>query len=399
MCGVGAGIVWAPARAAAQRPISREAAVAAALTRGASVAVARATLATAHAQVQAARAYPNPALSATYSKDAPQYHAILDVPIDYTWLRGARIGAAAAADTSARYTFAFAHAAIRFDADTSYTRALAAAAHARLSRTNAADADSLLHMAVLRRDAGDASELDVQLATVNAGQLANAAAADELAVATALLDLQRVIGLDADQVTIALADSLQLPAVTAGGPTVADAATLQVAAASAALRSAEQTLAFERRNAWGAPSVQVGIEGHDPTSAETGLLPTVGVSLPFPLFNRNGGQIAVAAAERDRARAELALARRQTQTVIAQAVRERTVAMARAQRDQQLLASARRVGSMSMRAYQQGAAALPSVLEAERNARDVLAQYIDDVAAANRANDAVRLFTLTTRPQ
>jgi hypothetical protein len=95
----------------------------------------------------------------------------------------------------------------------------------------------------------------------------------------------------------------------------------------------------------------------------------------------------------------LALARRQTQTVIAQAVRERTVAMARAQRDQQLLASARRVSAMSMRAYQQGAAALPSVLEAERNARDVLAQYIDDVAAANRANDAVRLFTLTTRPQ
>jgi cobalt-zinc-cadmium efflux system outer membrane protein len=228
--------------------------------------------------------------------------------------------------------------------------------------------------------------------------LANAAAADELAAITALLDLQRVMGLDADHVTIALADSLLLPTVVAGAG-AADAATLQVAAASAALRSAEQTLAFERHNAWGAPSVQVGVEGHDPTSAETGLLPTVGVSLPFPLFNRNGGQIAVATAERDRARAELALAQRQTQTVIAQAVRERTVAMTRAQRDQQLLASARRVSAMSMRAYQQGAAALPSVLEAERNARDVLAQYVDDVAAANRANDAVQLFTLTTRPQ
>ena len=51
---------------------------------------------------------------------------------------------------------------------------------------------------------------------------------------------------------------------------------------------------------------------------------------------------------------------------------------------------------MSLEAYREGAIPLASVLEAERNARDVQAQYIDDVAAANSAHAAVQLFTLTT---
>src|SRR6185437_140193 len=94
-----------------------------------------------------------------------------------------------------------------------------------------------------------------------------------------------------------------------------------------------------------------------------------------------GGQIAVAAAERDRAAAELALARQESQAAITQATRERAVALLRAQRDQQLLESAQRVADMSLEAYREGAVPLANVLEAQRSARDVLAQYIDDVAA------------------
>jgi cobalt-zinc-cadmium efflux system outer membrane protein len=394
-CIVGAGLVTAPVAAAAQQTITREAAIAAALSRGGSIAVARTVAAAARAQVRAASAYPNPAFTTSYSKDTPQYHALLDVPVDLPWLRGARIGAAQAADTSAAYTFAFARAAIRFDADTAYTQALAAAAHARLSSRNAADADSLLRMAMTRRDAGDASELDVQLATVNAGQLENVSMADALAASSALLTVQRVMGLPTDSITIALGDSLTLPAAI-DSTLAGERPTLQVAAASAALRSAEETLAFERRNVWAAPAVQVGFDAHDPTVPQAGLLPTVGISLPLPLFNRNSGPVAVASAERDRAQAELALARQESRATITQALRERAVALLKAQRDQRLVASAQRVATMSLEAYREGAIALSGVLEAERNARDVLAQYIDDVAAANRSNESVRLFTLTS---
>src|SRR5437016_10072961 len=159
-----------PGLVAAQQPVTRAQAVAAALERGARIALGRADTAAARGVVRAARAFPNPIFSWTYTKAVPQYHAIVDLPLDVPWLRAPRIGAAAFERDAVRYGFAFERAAIRFDAETSYTHALAAAAHARLSHRNALDADSLLAMARLRREVGDASELDVRLAAVNAGR-------------------------------------------------------------------------------------------------------------------------------------------------------------------------------------------------------------------------------------
>ena len=68
-----------------------------------------------------------------------------------------------------------------------------------LSRRNALDADSLLHMVERRRDAGDASDMDVELARVNAGQQANIAAADSLTWISTLLDLQAALGMTSDR--------------------------------------------------------------------------------------------------------------------------------------------------------------------------------------------------------
>jgi hypothetical protein len=50
---------------------------------------------------------------------------------------------------------------------------------------------------------------------------------------------------------------------------------------------------------------------------------------------------------------------------------------------------------MSLQAYAEGAIALPSVLEAERNAREALGRYIDDVAAADDIAAAVALLSAT----
>src|SRR6266704_4130025 len=194
-----------------QQPVTRADAVAAALARGARAAFGRADTAAAAAVLHGARLYPNPALAATYTKDVPHYHYIADLALDLPWLRSARIGAAASARDAARYGFAFERAALRFDVDTAYTRALAAAAHARLSRRNASDADSLLRMARLRREVGDVSELDVRLAEVNAGQLLNVAVDDSLAALDGLLAVQFAMGLPAEAASIALADSLVPP--------------------------------------------------------------------------------------------------------------------------------------------------------------------------------------------
>ncbi len=379
-----------------QQPITRADAVQAALTRGPRLGVAAADTAAARAQLLTARALPNPVFNGTYSKAVPQWHYILDLPIDYPWLRGSRVASANLAQRAAGYRFAYEREAIALDADTTYTRAQAAMEHARLSHRNAIAADSLRRMAVLRRDAGDASDLDVELATVFAGQQENLAAADSLELQSALLDLQTVMGTVSDHVAVVPSDSLSLPPIDGGAaPAVQSGTRLQVAAAEASLASAEQAVRLQRRTAFPLPSITAGVEFGDPSGAEPGLLPTVGFALPIPIFDRNRGPIAQAEAERQRAQAELALARVESDAQVARARRARDLAIARAQRDRVLLTSAERVATMSLRAYQEGASSLPNVLEAQRTAREILGQYIDDVAAAWNASAALRVFTLT----
>jgi len=373
-----------------QRPVTRAQAVEAALAGGARAALGRADTALAAGVLGAARAFPNPSLAATYTKDVPHYHYIADLALDLPWLRSARIGAAASAHQAARYGFAFERAAIRFDVDTTYTRALAALARARLSRRTARDADSLLTMARLRREVGDVSELDVRLAEVNAGQLESIAVDDSLAALDALLGVQLAMGLPADTPAITLADSLAPPADTVPGD---PREPLRVTAAAATLRSAERALTFAHRSVFAAPSLQVGIERGDPTEPAGTVLPTVGVSLPFPLFSWNRGEIRQARAARDRAQAQLDETRRESAADMSRARRLLAAAFERVRRGRRLLASADRVAAMSLRAYAEGAIPLANVLEAQRNARDALARYIDAVGLVNNAVGAVRLLT------
>ena len=276
-------LVLTPLLVSAQQPVTRADAVAAALARGARVAVSRADTIAALGGVRAARAFPNPTFSGSYTKDPPNYHALADLPLDLPWLRSPRIGAAEAARDATRYRFAFERAAIRFDVDTTYTRSLATALHARLSRRTADDADSLLRIAELRRDVGDVSELDVRLAAVNAGQLENTALDDSLAALTMLLSLQLQMGLSGDSAGITLRDSLVAPPDST--IPASTAALLPIAAAEASLRSAERTLSFTRAGLF-APSFEIGFDKGDAGSASPNqLLPVIGFSLPVPLFN------------------------------------------------------------------------------------------------------------------
>ncbi len=379
---------------AQQQAVTRNDAIQAALARGPRLAIARADTAAARAQLVTAGAWQNPVLATSYTKSAPQVHITLEMPIDFPGVRSSRIRSAQASLLAAGYRFRFEQAAIALDADTTFTHAQAAIAHARLSRRNAADADSLLRMSVARRDAGDASELDVQLATVNAGQQENIAVADSVAAIIALDNLRTVMGIPAATTPLALVDSLSAPA--RDSVTAPAGIALPVAAASAALTAAEIGVRLQHRSVLGSPSLLAGFETRDPTGSEPGILPTVGISIPLPLLNRNRGPIALAEAERARARAELDLARLESAAQLARAVRERAGALARVARDQTLVASANRVAAMSLTAYRAGAVSLPNVFEAQRNAREVLAQYIDDVAAALIANSTLRLLTLTT---
>lgn len=375
--------------AVAQTPVTRADAIAAALARGPRALLARADSAAAGADLAVARAFANPTLSAGYTKDIPRYHATLDLPLDWPWVRAPRVGAARAGAAAAGYRYAFARAAARFEADSAYTGALAAAAHARLSRADAAAADSLLRVARLRHAAGDASTMDVRLAEIAAGELANAAADDSLAALGALLDLQELMGLPADTARVTLADTLAPPDT---GAAPAPATPLPVLAAEADLRAAERAASVARAANLPAPSLQVGVDNGDPTGQERGLLPTVGVAIALPLFSWNGGLRQRAAADRERAAVTLDATRRAAAADLAQAARRRALAVAKVARDGPLVASADSVAALFAEAYAEGAVSLPDVLEARRNARDVLARYVDDLALANTAAAFYRLL-------
>ncbi|HXT17648.1 MAG TPA: TolC family protein [Gemmatimonadaceae bacterium] len=373
-------------------PYSRASAVETALDRGARLGVARADTAVATAALIGARALPNPTLSAAYSKARPRYHFTVDVPIDFPMLRQLRIRAAQVGVQAAQLRYQFARASIALDADTTYTHAIAAREKLVLSRRNALDADSLLHMVERRRDAGDAADMDVELARVNAGQQANAAAADSLTWISALLDLQAVLGIASDALKVNATDSLATPPV----PATTGQVTLNESAASLSLESAQLSERLQRRSVWSQFSITGGIEtGGDP-EAEPGILPTFGIGIGLPLFDRNRGPIAQAQAERIRAQAELTLAQVEARNQIAHAIRERSNALARVERDRQLVTSAERVAQMSITAYREGAQSLPNVLQAQRSARDVISQYIDDLAAAWIATAELRIFSLTS---
>src|SRR5262249_3898421 len=140
----------------------------------------------------------------------------------------------------------------------------------------------------------------------------------------------------------------------------------------------------------------------DPGGSGNKLLPSIGLSLPVPLFNWNTGPVALADAERDRARAALALTRATSQADIARALRERDIALSRVTRGQRLVGSANQVAAMSLTAFREGASTLANVLEAQRTSRDVLGAYIDDLARAWIAIATTRVLTLTAtsdRPQ
>ena len=380
----------------AQEPVTRAEAAQAALASGTRIALARADSAAALARLLTARALPNPTLAAMYSTAVPQKHVTLDIPVfGALWTRGARVGQAKASVRAARLLYSSERVAALVEVDTTYTRALAANARFQLSRQTARDADSLRAMAVSRRDAGDASDLDVDLATVVAGQQLNVTANDSLSYMNALLTVQTLMGLPADSVAIVLADSL----VLTSRDTIIERRTLEgggilgVAAAEAALRAAELGVALQRRSVFALPSVNVGVEWGDP--AEPGYLPLIGLALPIPLFNRNKGPIAEATAEREKARAQLLARRLETRQRLIEGVRERDALLVKVARDRDLVIRAQRVADRSLTAYREGASGLPAVLEARRSAREVLGQYIDDLAALLTINTELRALTQT----
>lgn len=353
--------------------------------------------AAARARVAIARSIANPTLGASYTENTPRQHVDLAFPLDFLFTRSLRLRAAERQLDALDLQLAFRQASARYEITGAYARAAAADARARLSRGTAADADSLLEMAMLRERTGDASTLEVELARINRGDAYLRTAQDSFDASASLLEVQRLMALPADSVRISLSDSL--PGVAeeiAGGAetprTLLAGTPLSVAAAMRAVDASTFTLAAERRRVYGIPSISIGVEAGLPGTP--GMLPTVGVSLPLPLLSRNRGEVRLATVERARAIATLDIARRDAAAALANSLRARELASARVRRTRELLASAERIAALTLVAYREGEAGLSFVLEATRRARDLRDGYITALSELVASQAGVRLYSL-----
>lgn len=383
--------------------ISRSEAIRLAIEHSPRTILFRADSAAAAAELAVARQFENPSLSAAYSKSEPQAHFALDIPFDWPRARQPRINAARNGATVTALRNAYGRRALELDVDTAYSRDQALAARATLSQHTARDADSLLTIAKVRRDAGDASDLEVELATVFAGQLLNAALADSLSEVAARVTLQTLMGLSPDSVQVTLSETIPLTdaavieanvVVPTKGGVATNAALLPVAVAQGDVQTANLRVLAEQRRRILAPSLSIGFETVN--TGTSGPLPTVGLAMPLPLFNRNSASIQVTQAELARAKANLTQTQLQQAAVVANAEREASAARTRLARSGRLVASANRIATMSITAYREGASPIGTVLDAQRSAREALSQYAEDVAAVRIADSVLRFVTLST---
>lgn len=373
----------------AQVPVSLADAIREAVANGPAAGLARTDSMLASAAMAGARSFANPTFVTTYTKDAPQYHAEFEQPLDILGSRGARARAAGLSAYAAYRRLALDYAVVTRDVTVAYAGALGAGRRHRLSVRAAADADELVRIAQARRDAGDASDLDVGLASLTAGDLHNRALADSVTALDATLRLQLLLGRPGTALVLTLSDSLETlePDVRQGGRA------LTVAVADWESRASEATLAFERRDRIGTPSLTAGVETHEGDGSPSRALPILGLSIPLPFWNRNPGGVGAARAGVVRATIALEAARRESEAAIARAARDRDAAAARLAMDRQLLDQAERLAALATTAYREGAWPLSSVIEAQRGVRETLANTIDDAVALVTAKAEYALAT------
>jgi cobalt-zinc-cadmium efflux system outer membrane protein len=365
---------------------------------------AEADLGSARAQRATAVALPNPALAYSTSKipadGSPAntiygngfYSRSYDTVVSASQLveiGGKRKERRVSADEGiAGATARLADAARLLDAAVvrAYTAAGVARASATITRETAASFGKTAGLAKEREDAGEISVSERAQIEIAAGRfLADAAQAD-LAYANAARTLGALLNMPA----VAPAEDLDAPGEIMppnSSATPSDETLLarrpDLAALEAAVRKAEADLALQKAFRVPDPTLLAQYEKQPPDQrSSVGF----GVSFPLPVFNLNSGAIHAAQVAVESARRDLARGRVRVRQDLAATRDALEAARARALRlVNDLLPKSQKVRDTVRFAYEQGAASLLELLEAERNANDIRLAAVSargDLAAA-----------------
>lgn len=348
------------------------------LHRGAAVQASAAT-AEATAGLRVAGQVPNPSLSISQTGAAPRGHLIVEQPLSWMVSRSPARGAARSALARSTIDSTMQLARLGAEVTHAFYALLGREARYQLMVDQQDVADSATGIARRRYQAGDVAlfELEqVQLEAQVQRQLLSAEA-DEVAVSRS--ELAAAIGWlegTLPPVLGELEDGLNAPDGAA-----ADGEPLPLAAARADSAFAALSLHLVERERIPFPALQVGTEWDDPSDPGRSF-GVIGLSIPVPIWNWGGSQVAQARARADGAAAgvlEARLASRQS----LEAARIRLAGLAsraRFARDS-MVPAATGLRTRALAAYRAGETGVIPVLEAIRREREVQLAEIDALVA------------------
>jgi cobalt-zinc-cadmium efflux system outer membrane protein len=329
---------------------------------------AGAGLAAARAEQRRAGAITNPIARFGYSDDPPRKHATAEQSLEWLLSRGPALAASrervgsALADSTQRAADLVSEVRLAFD------RCLAARAALSLVQAQQALEDSVVQIAERRLVAGDISRIERDQVALEASRSRLELSSAREALATTRIDLARTIGFP-------LSESLPEPVglLDGGlGMSLVDTASRIPPALAAALAdsaAAAHQVAVASRARVPMPALEAGADWDDP-GGKPGALLVLGLSLPIPLWQHGGAEVALARAESARAAAQS----RETRSALLAArgatrVRvEESAFRALTLRDS-LVPAARGLRASATRAWSAGETGVLPVLESFRSER------------------------------
>ena len=387
------------ADAAAQTPpiprrLSLDEAVRLAVERNPQAAAARALVDIAEANRLDARLRPNPAVSVESESyplfessrpsfiDGQELTIRFDQEIETAARRRLRTEVASAGVAAANLTARDRLRQLELAVRRAYLQLALAQADADVARTSLDEIDRVLTVGRERVNVGEAPRSEVSRLEVERLRFAEDAFSADLALRNARAALLTLLGASDLTDAVEAADPLIPPsgsavvAISAGASTpprqpLAIDLRPDLLAAREELRQAETETRLQR--ALRSPNITVG-GGYRRDFGANALV--FGVTVPLPLWNRNQGGVARAAAERQLAASDLAAVELDVRLDIQQAINAVETNRARTEYiERQILASARESRDVVSESYRLGAADLIDFLDAQRAFRDTLRTY------------------------
>ena len=388
------GLSGAPARAL-DAPLTLPAAIELALQRNPGLRAAAHEAAAQEGAIAQAGTLPNPELELLREgreRGNRTTTAQLGIPFELGGKRAARVDAARRERELALAGLATLRAQVRADTIAAFYDVVAADEAQRLAQELAALAGRATVAAERRVDTGKASPLEATRARVAQSSLRIEAIGAAREHAAARTRLAALLGADPDGdpalPAIAAPDAIDAPPVAPLAQLAArldDAPELRRARAGVAHRSALVRVEQSRRM----PDVTLLVGTQRETSAERAgeeRRAVLGVSVPLPLFNRNGGTVLESLRRVDQARDELEAERVRLRAELAQAHgRLRASAEEAALIRSEIVPGAEQAYGAANRGYELGKFGLLDVLDAQCALVQARHQYLKAVADGYRA--------------